>query len=157
MSEATPEQYRATLARLQRFSRWTDSRFRIPLTRIDVGIEALIGLIPGVGDLAGLVLAGYVLVEAQRVGAPPRLLGRMLVHILVDALGGLVPVLGDWFDILYKANTRNTRLLENWLNQQMAPPTAPPRVLPIWVAGLFIAVCLVGAVYWLLSSSGSLF
>ena len=156
MPQANPEQYRSTLARLQQFSRWTDSRFRVPLTRIDVGVEALIGLIPGVGDLAGLVLASYVLLEAWRVGAPGRLLGRMLANMLVDAVGGLLPLVGDLFDIWYKANTRNTRLLEQWLNEQLQPEAVRRPAWSFWLAWLLVLTALGVAAYWLSSSSGLL-
>ena len=156
MSQEDLARYQATLARLQRFSRWTDSRFRIPMTRIEVGAEALIGLIPGIGDLAGLLLASYVLVEAWRAGAPRRLLGRMASNMLIDGVGGLVPVAGDLFDIWFKANTRNTRLLEDWLRARLEPlPDRKPwwRAALLWLLLLSAAA---GLAYWLLSSSDSL-
>lgn len=144
---------RATLARLQRFSHWTDRRFRIPFTRIELGAEALIGLIPGVGDLAGLVLASYVLLEAWRIGAPRGLIMRMLANMLIDAVGGLLPLVGDVFDIWFKANSRNTALLESWLAEQLEPAAVKRPRWPVWLLVLLLVSALACALYWLSSSA----
>ena len=114
----TDEQRQSTLKRLDRFSRVMDSAVRIPFTSINVGVEAMIGLIPGIGDVAGLVLSGYVLAEAHRVGASRRVKAHMLKNILIDAAVGTVPLLGDAFDVVYKANVRNTRLLREDLERR---------------------------------------
>lgn len=82
-----------------------------------MGLEPLIGLIPGVGDAAGLIVSAYVPIEAWRQGAPKRLIGKMVGIIAVDALVGVVPVLGDVFDFAYKANRRNVEMLEDWLEE----------------------------------------
>lgn len=107
------------LSRLDRFSRLTDSAVRIPFTRIRFGIEPLLGLIPVVGDVAGLAASLYVLTEAQRAGAPGRVKLHMVKNIAIDFAGGLIPVVGDAFDFLYKANMRNTQLLREFLEQQL--------------------------------------
>lgn len=124
---ATEAKQRAILARLERFSRFTDSNIGIPFTRFRIGTEAIVGLVPVVGDLMGLAMSGYVLLEAQRAGADKRLKLRMLRNVAIDFVGGLVPVVGDAFDAIYKANTRNTRLLEAYLNKQLStePQSAP--------------------------------
>lgn len=136
-------QQRAILARLDKFSRFTDSSIGLPFTRFKIGVEAIVGLIPGIGDLAGLAMSGYVLLEAQRAGASGKVKRQMLRNIGIDFVGGLIPVVGDAFDAVYKANTRNTRLLRNYLNQQLAveppPPTFPWKVL-IGLSVLFAAV-----------------
>lgn len=119
MDEQRRARQEAVLSRLDRFSRFTDSSLRIPFTRFKLGAEAIIGLIPGVGDLAGLVLSGYVLVEAQRAGASGATKRRMVRNMLIDFVGGLVPVVGDAFDAIYKANTRNTRLLRMELRREL--------------------------------------
>lgn len=126
MARASEAQQRAILARLDKFSQLTDSSIGIPFTNIRIGAEAIIGLVPGIGDLAGLVLAGYVLLEAQRAGASKAVKLRMLRNMGIDFAGGLLPVVGDAFDAIYKANTRNTRLLRNYLEQQLAPEPSPP-------------------------------
>ncbi|MBM1142651.1 DUF4112 domain-containing protein [Alcanivorax sp. ZXX171] len=119
MDEQRKARQEAVLNRLDRFSRFTDSSLRIPFTRFELGAEAIIGLLPGVGDLAGLVLSGYVLVEAQRAGASGATKRRMVRNMLIDFVGGLVPVVGDAFDAIYKANTRNTRLLRMELRREL--------------------------------------
>ncbi len=140
MALSKEEQQRAALERLEKFSRFTDSSIGIPFTRFRFGAEALIGLIPGIGDAAGLALASYVLLEAQRAGASKAVKLRMLRNMLIDFLGGLLPVVGDAFDAIYKANTRNTELLRNYLEKQLeAEP--PPKPFPwwtlIWLSVLF--------------------
>lgn len=114
-----PERERATLARLERFARLTDSRFRVPFTGIRFGIGPLIGLIPGVGDFAGLVLSLYLIQQARQIGAPRSLQLRMLGNGLVDAVGGTLPLAGDVFDVFYRANNRNVTLLREHLESRV--------------------------------------
>lgn len=110
-------QLRAVRQRAETLSRLLDSAFRIPGTPVRVGLDSLIGLIPGVGDAVGIVLGGWFLVEAVRVDAPAGVLTRMAGNVAIDALVGVVPVLGDAFDVAFKANLRNARLLEAHLDQ----------------------------------------
>jgi hypothetical protein len=132
----------AALQRLERFSRFTDSSIGIPFTRFRLGAEAIIGLIPVIGDAAGLVLSSYVLLEAQRAGAPGPLKRKMLRNMLVDFIGGLLPVVGDAFDAIYKANTRNTRLLREHLRRELRNDSKTP--FPwwtlLWLSVLFAAI-----------------
>lgn len=137
-------QQRAILARLDKFSRFTDSSISLPFTRFKIGVEAVIGLVPGVGDLIGLVMSGYVLLEAQRAGASAKVKRRMLGNIGIDFVGGLVPVVGDAFDAVYKANTRNTRLLKNYLNSQLAVEPPPPAFPWKILIGLSVAIAVIG-------------
>jgi hypothetical protein len=140
----TPEaRQRAVLQRLDKFSRLTDSSIRIPFTRFRIGVEPIIGLVPVVGDIAGLVLSGYVLLEAQRVGASREVKVKMLRNMGIDFLGGLLPVVGDAFDAIYKANIRNTQLLRRYLEKELAeePPSQPfPWKTLIWLSILFAVV-----------------
>ncbi|MEX1666609.1 DUF4112 domain-containing protein [Zhongshania arctica] len=143
MDKLTEAKQRATLERLDKFSRFTDSSIGIPFTKFQIGAEAVIGLIPVVGDVAGLLLSGYVLVEAQRAGASKDVKLRMLRNMGIDFLGGLLPVVGDAFDAIYKANTRNTQLLRTYLEEQLAvePPQPPfPWMTLIWLSALFAIV-----------------
>ncbi|MDO6547495.1 DUF4112 domain-containing protein [Pseudoalteromonas carrageenovora] len=110
----------AAIARLERFSKLTDSSIGIPFTKFNIGLEAVIGLIPVIGDAAGLILSSYVLIEAQRLGVSKRIKSKMVINMLIDFIGGLVPFFGDIFDAFFKANTRNTRLLKKYLNSQLA-------------------------------------
>ncbi len=118
------QDYAEALDRLNRFARITDSCFRIPFTRIRFGLSPLIGLVPVVGDVAGLILSIYVIVEARRLRAPRLLQLRMVFNAVVEAIGGLLPVVGDAFDVWFKANTRNLDLLCGYLRVQLE---APPR------------------------------
>lgn len=134
---------RATLARLEKFSQFTDNSIALPFTRFKIGVEPLIGLVPGIGDLAGLLMSCYVLLEAQRAGASGKVKRQMLRNMGIDFALGLVPVLGDAFDAVFKANMRNTRLLRDFLNQELAvepPPRRFPWKVLIGLSVLFAAV-----------------
>ena len=104
------EQQERLRRRLRRIAHLMDSSIRVPGTRYRVGLDALIGLIPGVGDAAGLAVSAYVVLAARRRGVPRRTLARMAANVGVDALVGSIPVLGDVFDLGFKANRRNLRL-----------------------------------------------
>jgi hypothetical protein len=88
---------------------------RIPGTRITFGLDPVIGLIPGFGDLAGAVLSGYIVITAARLGAPRSVLAKMMLNLGTDALVGSIPVLGDMFDVGFRANIRNSELLDRHL------------------------------------------
>jgi len=109
----------AAIARLERFSKLTDSSIGIPFTKFNIGLEAVIGLIPVIGDAAGLILSSYVLIEAQRLGVTKRIKTKMIINMLIDFVGGLVPFFGDIFDAFFKANTRNTRMLKKHIAKQV--------------------------------------
>lgn len=98
-------------ARVERLARWLDDAFPIPFTRWRIGLDAIIGLIPGVGDVAGLAIGSYLIWEAHRLGAPGHLKWKMARNVGVDAVAGLVPVLGDVVDMAYRSNRRNMDLL----------------------------------------------
>ncbi|AWN15073.1 DUF4112 domain-containing protein [Salinisphaera sp. LB1] len=106
---------RASLARIRRLAHWLDDAWRVPMIGKRVGIDGVIGLLPVVGDFAGLVLSSLIIGEAVRLGAPKRLLIRIGSHVGVDFAVGLIPVAGDLFDMTYKANRRNRALIERWL------------------------------------------
>lgn len=101
-----------SLARLRRYADWLDSGIRIPVLGWRIGLESILGLIPGVGDATGAILGGWVVVEAVRGGARPATLVRMLLNLALDATAGAVPLVGDLFDFVWKANSRNIALLE---------------------------------------------
>jgi len=114
------------LGRLRRLSYWLDNSVYIPIINYRIGYDALIGLIPGFGDAATLLPAGYIVYEAYRLGAPRRTLTQMVVNLGLEALVGTVPILGDLFDAAYKANTRNLYLLERHVGSIREVPTARP-------------------------------
>lgn len=102
----------ATEARTRHLARLLDSRFRIPGTQVRFGIEPVLGIVPGIGDAAGLALSSYVILQAVALGARGATVARMVANVAVDAVFGVVPVLGSVFDVWFKANTRNVGLLE---------------------------------------------
>ena len=130
------------LDRVRSLARLMDDAIRVPGTGIGVGLDALIGLVPGLGDVAGGVISAYTLVGAARLGVPRTVLARMLLNLGTDALVGAVPVLGDLFDVGFKANVRNARLLE----QSMAVPEATRRSSALVVAGVVVAALAIAAV-----------
>jgi hypothetical protein len=92
-----------------------DELFRVPGTQFRFGLDSIIGLVPGLGDIAVSALGGYALLLAFKMRAPVTVLTRMLGNIAVDTLFGAVPLLGDLFDATWKANSKNRRVLEAWL------------------------------------------
>lgn len=114
----------AALQRLDRLAHLMDERFRIPGTNRRMGLDGLIGLIPGIGDLATGAISLYVVLEAWRLGASRLVIARMLANIGVDAAVGSVPLAGDLFDIAWKANRRNVALLRRQLERAPRRPIA---------------------------------
>jgi hypothetical protein len=116
-----PTENPAHLRHLQRYAviaRLLDAQFGIPLTRWRFGLDGLLGLIPGAGDIATALVGAYGLVVAYKLGAPASLHARMLVNLLLDAGIGTIPIAGDLFDFAFKANIRNQRLLMKWLEER---------------------------------------
>ena len=136
----------ARLDRMRAAARLLDSQFRIPGTNIRFGLDAVAGLVPGVGDFAGAVASAYFIYEAARLGAPGTVLARMVTNVGIEALVGAVPILGDLFDVAFKANNRNMRLLEQ---HTVAPDLVrrSSRKTLVWLAiGLVALVVLAGAI-----------
>lgn len=138
----------AARARLRRYARLLDSGVGIPGTRWRIGIESLIGLIPGIGDLAGAALGSWFIVEAVRLRVPGALLARMIGNVAFDTLLGVVPVVGDVADFVFKSNHRNLRMLDGHLDARLgAAPARAHRRGPGVLALLLIVV--IAALVWL--------
>jgi Domain of unknown function (DUF4112) len=105
----------ATLHRLDRFAFLLDEAFRVPGTSWRVGMDGVVGLVPGIGDGLTALIALYPIVEAWRHGAPPALIARMLGNLGLDTAVGAIPLLGDIFDMRFKSNRRNVELLKRHL------------------------------------------
>ena len=105
----------ADVARLRRLAETMDSAFRLPIVGIRIGWDAILGLVPGVGDALALLPSAYILKEAHRLGAPSSTLVRMGVNTGIDLAIGSVPLVGDLFDIGWKSKLRNVDLLERHL------------------------------------------
>lgn len=133
------EKRRRSLARVRRLAVWLDDAVHMPVLGTRVGLDAIVGLLPGIGDFAGLALSGVAVLEAVRLRAPKAVIGRMLGNLAVDFVIGLVPVAGDLFDVYWKANRRNLRLLEDWLAAELEPRQAERRR---WPTALFLIAAL---------------
>jgi hypothetical protein len=105
---------RNQLDRLRSMATVLDDAVRIPGTNIRFGLDAVLGLLPGVGDATTGVMAAYAMVLAAKLGAPPIIIARMAVNVLVDVAIGTIPVLGDIFDVGWKSNRKNVKLLEHY-------------------------------------------
>jgi hypothetical protein len=105
---------RARLARLEQFSKLFDIAFAVPGTNIRFGVEAFLRLAPGVGDVAASALSCWLIYEASQLGIPRHILWRMIANVLVEGAAGAIPVAGDLFDIGWRANRRNVRLLREY-------------------------------------------
>jgi hypothetical protein len=128
--------------KLERLAWLLDSSIPIPGTRFSIGLDALIGLVPFLGDLGGVLLSTYIVGEAARLGASRSVLARMVFNVAVEGLAGLVPLAGDVFDAAWKANQRNVRLLAAWLEH----PARAERSSALFVTGLGLALLATAAV-----------
>ncbi len=106
------------VAELERLAALLDAQFGIPGTRFRVGLDGLLGFIPGLGDGAGALLSLYIVVKARSLGAPMSLVARMLINVGIDSAVGSVPIAGDLFDLVFKANRRNVGLLRRHLENR---------------------------------------
>lgn len=102
--------------RLEKLAWLLDSSIRLP-GGFRVGLDGIIGLIPGIGDLVGAALSSYIVLEAAKLKLPFRLLARMTLNILIELVIGIVPIFGDMFDFAFKANLRNVRILNAHLSK----------------------------------------
>ena len=124
------------LARLRRLAWWLDEGIRVPGTRIRFGLDPILGLVPGLGDVAGALLGGAILIEAYRRRLSRTTLVRMAANILVDTAAGAVPLLGDAVDFVWKSNRRNLDLLERHTFQA----SRAARTDRLWVLTVFGAL-----------------
>ena len=122
--------------RLARLAWLLDSSIPIPGTRFSIGLDALIGLVPVLGDALGVFLSSYIVREAAALGAPRSILARMAFNVALEGLVGMIPLAGDVFDAAWKANQRNVRLLNAWLDHPRAAQRASRAFVASLIAGL---------------------
>lgn len=135
----------AALDQLRVIATLWDDLIRIPVIGRRIGLDAMIGLVPGVGDAAAAVVASWAVVVAVRLGAPASVLVRMIGNIALDTIVGAIPLLGDLFDMGWRAQRRNVQLLERWF----ATPHAVQRSSRVVLIGLVvIAIGVVVAACW---------
>ena len=101
------------ILKLEQLADLMDNQFVIPGTDIRVGLDAILGLVPGIGDTASMAVSGYIIHKAHQAGVHPFILSRMGWNVFVDWLIGLVPLVGDIFDVGFKANRRNIHLIRD--------------------------------------------
>jgi hypothetical protein len=119
------------IARIEWLSTLLDTAIVIPGTPIRFGLDALIGLVPGIGDAITTLLALYIVREARALGAPRILIARMLANVALDGVVGAVPIAGDLFDVAWRANRRNVALLRQHLDRaERKPRRAGKRAQP---------------------------
>jgi len=115
---ARPQSRAERIARLDGLATLLATAFFIPGTNIRFGIDAMIGLVPGIGDVITTAMSLYIVHEARQLGAPRHLIARMLANVALDGVVGAVPLLGDAFDVMWRANRRNMTLLRNHLDRE---------------------------------------
>ena len=137
---------------LRRWAVLLDSAFRIPGTRIRFGLDAIVGLIPGLGDISTPAFAGLLLLQGVRMRLPLVVQARMVLNAALDMLIGMVPIIGDLVDIGWKANLRNLSLLERHARAGVRPARGDYVFVGVWLGLLaIIAITPVVLFIWLIS------
>jgi hypothetical protein len=142
---------RRDLERLRMVAQLFDQAFAIPGTKWRFGLDALFGLVPGLGDITGALVGVYALRVARNLRAPPEIQLHMLTNIALDALIGMVPLLGDLFDFAFQAQTRNLALLDRWVGSPGRTARRSRRgLILIPVAIVVVFATLTGLGIWML-------
>lgn len=136
---------------MERLAKLMDAQFRIPGTDIRFGLDGLIGLIPGAGDLSTFAVSGYMVLLLAQNGASGYVLARMVLNILIDAVLGAIPLIGDIFDIAFKANMRNLQLLQEHYREGRHQGSAAKVIIPVLILVFLIIVGIIWLVYKLLA------
>lgn len=146
------ESHARTLAALRKWSVLLDSAFQVPGTKLRFGLDPILGLIPGLGDLTTPVFAALLLLHAVRMRIPRIVQLRMLINAAIDLLIGFIPVIGDLFDFGWKANVRNLALLESHAHPGLRATTGD-WIFVLLIVGALIALAVIPVMLtaWLLS------
>ena len=142
---------RIGLDRLRRLTNLMDQAWGVPGTRWRFGLDALFGLVPGLGDIVGGVIAVYALHVGRLLGVPGVIQLHMLTNIAIDASVGTIPVIGDLFDFVFKAQTRNLAMIDHWLQTPHAATKRSRRgliLVPLAIVVVFATLTILGV--WLL-------
>ena len=127
-----------------------DNQFRIPFTQVRFGVDFLVGLIPGIGDWLGFGISSALVFSMMRRGIGVGMLFRMLGNISLDAMIGFIPIVGDLFDLHYKANRRNVALLKQYYVENPNPPAAKRSFFIISLMFLGVLICILIGMVWLM-------
>ena len=136
----------AEIRMVEGIARWMDTRFRLPGTNFRFGLDGILGLIPGVGDLSTFVISGYLVLLMARNGASGYVLSRMLLNIVIDAALGAIPLVGDLFDFVHKANVKNLKLMRQYYTEGRHRGSAWKVIIPV----LFVLLLVLAVIIWLL-------
>jgi hypothetical protein len=139
------QQPQRVLRQLDAMAKLMDAQFRVPGTQVRFGLDALIGLIPGAGDMTTFAISGYMLWIMAQNGASGFVMARMVFNVLLDTIIGSIPLIGDLFDVAYKSNMRNMRLMHEHYKEGRHQGGAWKVVIPVLIF-LFLAIA---AIVWL--------
>ena len=133
------------LKNIGRLAKLMDAQFKLPGTNYRFGLDGLLGLIPGAGDLSTLAVSGYMISIMAKNGASGYVIARMVVNVLIDALLGSIPFIGDLFDFVFKANLKNMKLMREHYQEGRHRGGAWKVVVPV----LILLVLVVGFIIYL--------
>jgi len=133
----------ASLGRLESIAKLMDSQFRIPGSNIRFGLDGIIGLIPGAGDFATLIVSTFLMSAMAKNGASGYVLARMAVNVVIDAIIGAIPFLGDLFDFGFKANTRNIKLMKEHYQEGRHRGSAAKVLVPLLILVFVIVAAII--------------
>ena len=122
-----------------------DEAIRVPGTNLRFGVDPVVGLIPGLGDLIGGAASVYIILEAARAGAPASVLIRMALNVGIDTIVGELPVVGDLFDFAWKSNSRNVALLARHVEAPVQTKRASKALVALLIAAIVLVVIGVSA------------
>lgn len=148
-SRPVPESRPDELAFYDMLARLLDQAFRVPGTSWRFGLDPLLGLVPGAGDLISAAIGAYGVMLAAQLGAPSSLLARMVLNLFVDTAIGSIPLAGDLFDFAFKANTRNRMLLERWLAEPRRTRRTSRALLALLIGGV---LAVLAGIIWLVAA-----
>ena len=148
------------IRRVRALARTLDTAIRIPGTGIRFGLDSIVGLVPGAGDVVSALMSGYIVLASARLGVPPWVVMRMILNLGVDTLVGSVPLVGDLFDVGFRANTRNAALLESHIaepgstrrSSKLSVLAAIGGVVVLIAGGIGLAMVAVKGLNWLARS-----
>ena len=140
------------LREMEFIARWMDAKFRLPGTNFRFGLDGILGLIPGIGDLSTFAISGYLTLLMARNGASGYVLARMILNIVIDAALGAIPLIGDLFDFVHKANLKNMRLMRQYYVEGRHRGSAWKVILPVLIVLALILTGIIWLIYRLITS-----